>query len=167
MKKNIIPFVVIVFLLSACKITKKVPPGCDNLIVNVGEGTMNGISPDASMEKIKKQFPCFTGESAEGQLFNYGGGVFFLDHDFYFYTHHDYLEVRKEFKGKVSVPLIGKTEYVLPQILGKPDKIVGNMYLYKQKYGVLRLEVRYGVVQEIGIHKNNLEQVVRFCEDNY
>ncbi len=167
MKKIIILLVFAGFLFPACNLNKRIPPGCDNLIVNIEKGTINGISPDASMDKIKKQFPCFTGETTEGQIFNYGGGVFFLDHDFYFYTYHDYLEIRGEFKGKLSIPLIGKNINAISQVSGKPDKIIGAMYLYEQKYGVLRLKVRNNIVKEIGIHTKNLESVVRFCKDNY
>lgn len=75
---------------------------CEHLYVDLQKGTLNGLTPADSMGRIKKELPCFTGDTQEGSAFNYGGGVFYHNHDFYFYTHRDYLEVRADYKGKLS-----------------------------------------------------------------
>lgn len=62
------------------------------------------------MEKVKEKFPFFTGATEDGAGYNCGGGVFFLDHDFYFYTGRDYLEIRNDFRAKASMSLLGETK---------------------------------------------------------
>jgi hypothetical protein len=37
---------------------------------DVRSGTMNGLAPTASQEEVKKYFPCFTGDTADGEIFN-------------------------------------------------------------------------------------------------
>ncbi len=83
---------------------------CTNLYFDLKKGTLNGLKPDAPMYLVKSKLPCFTGETEEGSDINYGGGVFYLNHDFYFYTHKDYIEVRRNFKGKLSADILGKSK---------------------------------------------------------
>lgn len=139
------------------------------LSVNLKKGTLNGFKPTESMEAIKKRFPCFTGESEEGMVGNCGGGVFFLKHDFFFYSHRDYFEIRSGFSGKVSMDLMGKTMAEIEAELGKPDYIPeykedeGDSFfaytpdihhLYKRKYGSLRItfDAETKLVRVIGVH---------------
>ena len=79
---------------------------------------MNGVPATASMDKAKVAFPCFTGETEEGADFNCGGGVYFLKHDFYFYTHKDFIEVRTGYTGKMSKPVLGLKKEELIKLLG-------------------------------------------------
>ncbi len=132
---------------------------CESLRVDLGKGTLNGVSPTASPEEVKKQLPCFTGETAEGESYNYGGGVFYLDHDFYFYTHQDYLEIRDEFTGTLSQPVMGATRKRLLALLGKHDATQKDdagrtCLLYATTYGTLRLTLDHTTqtVVEVGIH---------------
>lgn len=72
---------------------------CGNLYFDLKKGTLNDLKPDAPMYLVKSKLPCFTGETAEGSDINYGGGVFYINHDFFFYTHKDYIrsgEILKE-----------------------------------------------------------------------
>ncbi|MCB0837063.1 MAG: hypothetical protein KDE26_10440 [Bacteroidetes bacterium] len=150
---------------------------CDgeSLFLDLEKGTFNNVSPTASMDEVKKKFPCFTGETEEGQSINCNGGVFFLNHDFYFYTGNDYIEVRLGFNGKISQNLLGKTIEEVEEILGKPDLIPvdesedewGNMfpdniqYLYKRKYGALGLafDPETREVKKIAVHSRKAKDV--------
>jgi hypothetical protein len=132
---------------------------CDNLRVDLTTGTLNGVAPTASPEEVKAQLPCFTGETAEGEIYNYGGGVFFLNHDFYFYTYQDYLEIRKDFKGTLSQPVMGATAKRLIAMIGQPDRKTGDYqghtaFFYRTDYGTLRLsfDSKGRQVVEVGIH---------------
>jgi hypothetical protein len=144
-----------------------------SLFLNLKKGKMNKVSPTASMDEVKQEFPCFTGESEEGQMMNCNGGVFFLNHDFYFYTGNDYIEVRTGFKGKMSLDLMGKSVEEVEAILGKPDRIpvyeedddwgfsVDIQYLYRKKYGALGLafDPETRKVEKIAVHARNIDEV--------
>lgn len=155
-------------ILTNCKVKEKTagipvtyPQDCSYFYVDYEKGTMNGLSPKASMETIKKAFPCFTGETEEGSDFNCGGGLFYLDHDFYFYTHRDYLELREGFiPDSTSMKLLGRSRIKLAEKLGTPDmQPEEDVYLYKKPYGTLRIEFFDGVVTETGIHHVDIEDI--------
>ncbi len=69
----------LVVSVAGCSGPQAVPPGCDALVLDLDRGTLNGLAPTASMDEVKGQFPCSTGESEEGAIYNFGGGVFFLE----------------------------------------------------------------------------------------
>lgn len=143
---------VLVVALAACggskEATQSYEPGCTKLVVDVEAGTINGLKPTASMEKVKEQFPCFTGSSEEKEGMNCGGGVFFLEHDFYMYTGRDYLEVRYKYEGSVSEKLLSRGTHEVKADLGEPDKTVTDeeyeFWFYKKKYGSLVIQFRGG-----------------------
>lgn len=131
---------------------------CDNLVADLKKGTLNGVKPTASQSVIKKKFPCFTGDSEEGGDFNCGGGVFFLNHDFFCYTGEDYIEFRKKFAGKLSVPVLGlsQTEAVKQLKLGQAVRQVthsGKTYVFlKTRYGCLVLTLEHDAVLKVGMY---------------
>ena len=122
--------------LAGCSGPGLAPPGCDALVLDLDRGTLNGLAPTASMDEVKAQFPCSTGESAEGELYNFGGGVFFLDHGFFAYTHRDFLEVRSSFAGTTRPDALGQPL----STLGEPDRTDGDAALFDRSYGCLRAE---------------------------
>lgn len=142
--------------ITNCKTTKtqKFPTDCTTLQLDIKKGVLNGVKPTATQEEVKKAFSCFTGETEEGVDFNCGGGIFFLDHDFYFYTYRDYLEVREQFPPEGMQPgIMGVPEEKVIEIFGEPQlKPDEYTYLYEMPYGTLRIEFTYGTVGEIGIH---------------
>lgn len=94
-----------------------VPAGCDGFVFDANRGTLNGLPPSATQYDIKQALPCYTGETEEGSPYNSGGGVFFVNHDFYFYTHADLIEVRSRFAGRETVPLLrGTRDSVIRQL---------------------------------------------------
>lgn len=107
---------------------------CKSLFYDVKKGTLDGLPPNLTREEVKREFPCYTGETEDGITANYGGGVFFNNHNFYFYTYLRYLEIRDGFKGKLSQPIFGKSRaelsrsfkfakgWELPYWASPPDK---------------------------------------------
>jgi len=140
-------------VLIGCKSTQYATD-CSVLQLDLKKGTLNNVKPTASPEEVKAAFTCFTGETEEGSGFNCGGGVFFLDHDFYFYTHRNYIEVRSKFNfNDYQTGIMGKNYGEVKARYGKPTLMPEeNIYLYEMPYGTLRFEFLGGEVNKIGIH---------------
>jgi hypothetical protein len=140
---------------------------CDNLYVDLERGTLNGLSVGAAQKDIKTALPCFTGDTPDGSEFNCGGGVFFIDHDFYFYSGQDYIEIRKNFKGTVSVDILNKSPEQVTKILGMPDyhetvrkwdETVRTHYFYKRKYGCFSIVFIKGKSLKVAIHNTPINE---------
>lgn len=147
------------FVLLACFLGNALTAqSCDNLVVNLKKGTLNGLKPTAGQEQVKEKLPCFTGDSEDGGDFNCGGGVFFLNNDFFYYTGRDYIEMRSHFNGKLSIPVLGltKAEAIKKLGMGKPvrtEKDGDTQYLFfKTAYGCIRLNIADGRVEQVAMH---------------
>ncbi len=90
---------------------------CARLVFDLRTGTLNGLAPATAMAKVKRRLPCFTGETTEGEVANHGGGVFFLNDDFYFYTYLRFIELRAGFSGETRPRLFGRTRGELGRAL--------------------------------------------------
>ena len=176
--KHCIYLLIILLTAGACsrqaqkKLASSEP--CSRLYLDLKKGTLDGIKGTASMEEVKKAFPCFTGETEEKQGgFNCGGGIFFLNHGFFIYTRKDYINVRTKFVGKVSEALIGKTEASALSILGQPDEKLRhddelmeekvNYLQYQKKWGTLVLISRNFTIQELELHYGKNIGEIDFC----
>jgi hypothetical protein len=136
---------------------------CDSLVLNLDKGTLNGLKPTATQQQIKVKLPCFTGTTKDGDAFNCGGGIFYLNHDVFFYTTLDIINVRDDFAGKIiwkgkSIDLIGADLSDIEKWFGeKPaampaDEDANNFaHVYKTKWGSIRVDVKEGKVAEIVI----------------
>lgn len=139
---------------------------CDTVKVNLKRGTVNGLTLKASQENIKEKLPCFTGDTEDGSDYNCGGGVFFLENDFFFYSGRDYVEFREKFNGQLSVPVLGLTRAaaVKKLALGKPVRTQQNgdnqHVFFKTRYGCLRLRVEAGKVTLVAMHAQPVGKVV-------
>ncbi|MFT3677118.1 MAG: hypothetical protein QM781_14580 [Chitinophagaceae bacterium] len=126
---------------------------CDEIKIDLKKGTVNKLKLNASQEAIKKKMPCATGDTPDGSSFNCGGGVFFGNDQFYFYSGRDYVNIRKGFTGTLSIPLLEKTEAEATSLLGQPDQIETpgkrRFIFYKRKYGSLVLKIGNDKVEEI------------------
>ena len=146
---------------SAAKSMIDYPKDCSRLEADLDRGTLNGVPPTVGFNVAKTQFTCFTGETEEGSDFNCGGGVFFLDHQFFLYTHRDYIEMRKGFKGSVVQGLtFGMKRSDVVKIIGFPDVQPDvDTELYQKDYGTLRIEYRYGELDIIALHAVSPDEV--------
>lgn len=144
-----LPFLLVLAAVAGCSGPGLAPPGCDALVLDLDRGTLGGLAPTASMDEVKAQFPCATGETAEGEIYNFGGGVFFLDHDFFFYTGRDFIEVRDDFAGQTRPAALGQPL----SALGTPDRMDQGAALFDRRYGCLRAETGGdGLITELGVH---------------
>lgn len=139
---------------------------CDNITVDLKKGTINKLKPTASQDEVKTTLPCSTGDTEDGSDFNCGGGVFFLDNDFFFYTGKDYVEFREKFKGKLSTPVLGLTKAaaIAKLKLGKAIRTLkqedGRVDLFfKTTYGCVRLELAAGKVVTVAMHAAKAKDV--------
>lgn len=148
-----------VFVLLACFLgNAMMAQSCDKLVADLKKGTLNGVKATATQEQVKQKLPCFTGESEDGGAFNCGGGVFYLDHDFFCYTGNDYIELRKNFKGKLSIPLLGLSKAAAVKKAGmgnavRTEKEGNTEYVFlKTGYGCLMLKIEDGKVAKVAMY---------------
>jgi hypothetical protein len=143
------------------------------LYFDVDKGTLNGVKGTASMDDVKKAFPCFTGESKEAGIANCGGGIFFLNHNFFFYTFNDYIEIRRDFKGKSSHNIIGNSLMNVLKILGKPDFMkevfstptdldIGVNY-YQRDWGTLACIEYDSVIVKVQLYYGKTIEDIEYC----
>jgi TIR domain len=136
----------------ASHITSAPAAGCSKLLFDIANGKLNSLAATASQDEVKQALPCSTGSSPDGGSFNYGGGVFFLDHDFFFYTGSDFIEVRRNFSGDVSIPLLGVDRNTVRKQLDSPYMERENVWLFSRPYGCLRITFTANKVSAIGSH---------------
>lgn len=142
---------------------------CSKLFVDLKKGTINDVKPTASHHEIKMTIPCSDGETEDGTNYYDGGGVWFLNRDFFYYTEQKYIRIGKNFKGLFNIPILGISKNIAIEKLGlgKPIKIEGNedffyQYIYLEtKYGCLKLKIENnsGNVIEIRMYHVHAFQV--------
>jgi hypothetical protein len=147
------------FVLLACFLGSAImAQSCDKLVADLKKGTLNGLKPTATQEQVKAKLPCFTGDSEDGGAFNCGGGVFFLDNDFFCYTGRDYIELRTKFNGKLSIPVLGLTKAAAIKKLGmgravRTEKDEDTEFLFfKTAYGCLMLKIENSKVANVAMY---------------
>ena len=112
---------------------------CDALIVDILDGKVNGLRPNARFDEIKEKLPCFTAAEPEGTAVKCGASVFYKDKDLYFYTDRDYIEVKEKFQGKFTTPIMGLARADLFKILGNPKIKDDTWEAFQMSYGILVL----------------------------
>ncbi len=152
------------FALNEVKIENN---SCENLYLDLEKGTLNGLRVNASQKEIKKALPCFTGDSPDGSEFNCGGGVFFLDHDFYFYSGQNYIEVRENFTGSISDDIMNKSTAEIAKLLGEPDRTESIRkwdgsnrlhFFYQRPYGCISMVFVKKKLAKIAIHSTPINE---------
>jgi hypothetical protein len=118
--------------------------------VDILNGTVNGARPDFTPGQIKKMVPCFTSEEMESKDAKCGGAIYYKDRDMVFYTARDYVELGPNFKGKLSIPLMGAKRNSLFKWLGLPKVKDTNWEAFQTQYGCLVLYYNpAGIVKKI------------------
>ena len=135
------------------------PPPCGPLVFDLENGRINGVAPTANQAEVKGELPCWTGSTPESDpVANYGGGVFFLNHDFYLYTAHDRIEARSRFDGTMRPPLLGASLSTVMERIGRPQLLlpqridsitVDTLLYYDRKYGCLELDLAHGRIEQV------------------
>lgn len=109
---------------------------CPPFVVDVLEGNINQLHPKSTQGEIKKMFPCES-ETVETGSETKCAGVFYKDKGIYFYTERNYFEINDQFKGKLTLPLIGATRSSLFNSLGYPKIKDATWDAFQMKYGTL------------------------------
>lgn len=117
----------------------KKTPVCNTFIVDILDGKVNDVLPDFTNSQIEEKLPCFTSSEPENASSPCGGSVFYKDKDVYFYTGRDYVEIKENFKGKLSIPLLGANRNSLFKWLGNPKIKDVQWDAFQTQYGTLVL----------------------------
>lgn len=168
MKKALFSILMLVFAVNFIEAQEEKDK--DLIKVDIENGTINGLKPAATMDEIKKALPFFTDETAENQGINCDGGVFYMNNDVYFYTARDYVDIKAEFKGKLSKDILNKKIQEVTKLLGTPDhqiKPAGDdesmmVVYFKMPYGCLRLNynISTGNVFEVAMHTKTISEAM-------
>lgn len=139
MMKNSLLALGSLFIFTAASAQLKTEVKCPEINVDILNGTINGmITPTSNTAQVKKNLTCFSsfGDDVKSKC---GAFVFYKDKDIYFYTSHNYIEIGPNFKGKLSVPLMGILRNSLFKILGEPEIKQPQWDAFKTAYGILIL----------------------------
>ncbi len=130
----------ILLMAAGVKAQLQTTPKCPDVYVDILDGTVNAtLLPTSTVGQIKLHLPCYSGFEEESDTAKCGGGVFYKDKDIYFYTARDYIEIGPNFKGKLSIPLLGAPRNGLFKWLGTPGIKDVNWDAFQTAYGVLIL----------------------------
>lgn len=158
---------VLILLATAAAVSSsaqlKTTPVCPPFSVDLLEGNVNGVvEPDFSSAEIKKIFPCANSEDAETATC--GAKLNYADKGIYFFTTRAYVEIRENFKGKLSLPLIGAARGSLFKWLGYPKIKDITWDAFTTKYGILIVHYnKAGKVNLLQFSKKNTESI-SLCE---
>ncbi|MBC7848235.1 MAG: hypothetical protein H7Y31_00795 [Chitinophagaceae bacterium] len=137
---------------------------CDPFVIDVLTGQVNQVKADWDPEQIKKKFPCFTATEAENAGAKCGGTITFKDKDLVFFTSRDYIEIGENFKGKLSLQLIGAARNSFFKTLGHPKLKDANWDAYQMQYGTMILYYnKAGKVNKVQLSTASTE-VISLCE---
>jgi len=153
-------------IIFSCQILKaqlRSTPFCPTFHVEILDGTVSKLYPQSPHGDIKNKLPCYT--EAIDELSSSGcGGVFFKDKGVNFYTYRDYIEIKAQYTGTMSIPLIGANRTILFKWLGLPNVKDINWEAYQMRYGCLVLFFdSTGNVNRIIITSKSAD-TLRLCE---
>lgn len=137
MKRTILSFILLCALFLCANAQLKAKPSCGPFSVDVLNGTVDNMKPNFDIEQIKVKLPCFTSE--EQASYKCGSALFYKDRDIYFYVKRQYVEIGPNFKGKLSIPLLGASRGNLFKYLGNPILKDANWDAFQMSYGTLVL----------------------------
>ena len=137
--KQILLLVLTVFTVFNIQAQLVAKAKCDAFTVDILDGKVNGLKPNARYDEIKEKFPCFSAAEPEGSTAKCGAGVFYKDRDVYFFTDRDYIEIKEKFQGKFTTPILGLPRNSLFKILGNPKLKDDTWDAYQMAYGTLVL----------------------------
>jgi hypothetical protein len=137
MKKTILSFLFSLAILQFATAQLKAKPNCGSFSVDVLNGMVDNVKPDFNIEQIKDKMPCFTSEEQTSS--KCGSVLLFKDRDIYFYVQRQYVEIGPNFKGKLSIPLMGAARGSLFKSLGNPKIKDPNWDAFQMQYGTLVL----------------------------
>jgi hypothetical protein len=162
--KNFILIAACLVFSSITRAQLKTTPICPTITVDLLDGRVNELLINSNVAQIKKKLPCFTSAEEESATAKCGGGVFFRDKDIYFYTSRDYIEIGPNFKGKLSLPLMGASRTGLFKWLGNAKIKDVTWDAFETSYGLLIAYYnKANKVNKIQI-TNQSAETIKLCE---
>lgn len=162
--KIAVSILIAVFGCFSSKAQLKTAVVCPPMSIDLLEGIINNrIYCTSTSAEVQKLFPCFT-QVVEETNGSTCGGVIFKDKDIAFYTERDYVEVGKNFTGKMEPALMGAGRGQLFKLLGNPKLKDATWEAYQTKYGILILYFdAASKVNKIQMSSKNTD-AIRLCE---
>jgi hypothetical protein len=117
----------------------KTTVNCKAFTVDVLEGTINDdLSVKSTLGEFKSTFPCYTSlvEENGGKTC---GGVFYKNKGLSIITERGYFEIAQNFKGKLSLPLMGAARSATFKWLGNAKVKDATWDAFQTKYGIIIL----------------------------
>lgn len=141
----------------------KSTPYCPPFNIDILDGNVNKLYAQSPYGDVKNRLPCFT--DAIDELQGSGcGGVFFKDKGVYFYTYRNYIEIRDNYTGTMTFPLMGADRGSLFKWIGLP-KVKDNAWeVYQMRYGILVVYFTDGGKINRLILSNKSAETLRLCE---
>jgi hypothetical protein len=138
--KTVIASLFLLIISSAAFAQLKTTTKCPDINIDILDGIVNTtILPTSTVGQIKLNLPCFTSFEDEGTTGKCGANVFYKDKDVYFYTDLHYVEIGPDFKGTLTIPLMGAARNSLFKWLGTPQIKDVNWDAFQTAYGILIL----------------------------
>ena len=139
---------------------------CPVMNVDLLNGNVNHIIiPTSNVAQIKENLRCFT-DFNEDVKAKCGSTVFYKDQDIYFFVSRNYIEIGPNFKGILSVPLLGADRDSLFSLLGSPILKEREWDAFKTSYGILILYYN----QENKVNKiqfsTQSESTIQLCDQS-
>lgn len=132
-----------IFLILACIITShlvnaqlKTTPVCLSFNVDVLNGSVNNLYPESPLGEVMNKLPCFTSAIEEPSATGCAGS-FYKDKGINFYTYRDYIEITKDFKGTMSLPIMGADHNSLFKWFGLPKVKDPSWEAYQMRHGMM------------------------------
>src|SRR4051812_10330796 len=104
-------------IISTSHAQLKTTPVCPPISIDILEGSVNKMYPESPIGEIQMRLPCYTETIAEPSATGCAG-VFYRDKGIFFYTYRDYIEINENFKGVMSLPILGAERSSLSKWFG-------------------------------------------------
>ncbi|HLX90711.1 MAG TPA: hypothetical protein VKR32_03455 [Puia sp.] len=157
MKKLLVLSLLVLFFTPRTNAQLTAKPTCGVFSVDILNGTLNNLKPNFKMPEIKENLPCFTGETKGDSAC--GDALFFKDRDVKFFVKRQYIELGPNFKGKLSIPLMGADRETLFKWLGNPKIKDPDWDAFQTQYGTLVLHYAAGKVKVIQFSTKNTDEL--------
>lgn len=162
--KKLILVITVSLIVNGLQAQLKTTKVCPAISVEILDGKVNGLVLGSNNAQIKATLPCFTSEVAESTSSKCGKNVFYKDKDIYFYTDRGYVEIGPNFKGKLSLPLMGASRNNLFKTLGHPKIKDVSWDAFSTQYGILILYYsKANKVNKIQF-SNKSAETINLCE---
>lgn len=143
---------------------QKYDPGCAPIVLDVELGTLNGLTPKASVKEIKTQFTCPLVEQEDESC---GTVVALESYSVKFFPNQKVFEVFYPFKGKQLQHVLLESRQQIEAQFGKPEKEMTSggleIALFARSYGTLAVAFDHGKARKLWVAYTSPEKV-KLCD---